>query len=138
TLLWRMTDIPVLCFDGDAAGMRAAERAIDMALPQLRPGKSISIVTLPGGMDPDDIIKQQGRQAFADLIAGGRPLAEAVWALETAGGIPEAPEQRAALEARLRERAAKIADVSVRRHYSQAFDEKISSLFVSARGQYQG
>lgn len=138
TLLWRMTDIPVLCFDGDTAGMRAAERAIDMALPQLRPGKSISIVTLPGGLDPDDIIKQQGRQAFADLIANGRPLAEAVWALETAGGIPEAPEQRAALEARLRERAATIADVSVRRHYGQAFDEKIAGLFVSTRGQYRG
>jgi DNA primase len=61
-----------------------------------------------------------------------------VWAIETVGGIPEAPEQRAALEARLRERAVRIADVSVRRHYSQAFDEKISSLFVSTRGNYQG
>ncbi|WP_332717564.1 DNA primase [Pelagibacterium mangrovi] len=137
-LLWRMTDIPVLCFDGDSAGMRAAERSIDIALPMLKPGKSIKIVTLPGGLDPDDLIKQQGRQAFADLIAGGRSLADAVWGMETAGGIPEAPEQRAALEARLRERAARIADVSVRRHYSQAFDEKISSLFVSTRGQYQG
>lgn len=136
-LLWRMTDIPVLCFDGDSAGMRAAERSVDIALPLLKPGKSISIVTLPGGLDPDDLIKQQGRQAFADLIAGGRSLADAVWAMETAGGIPEAPEQRAALEARLRERAARIADVSVRRHYSQAFDEKISSLFVSTRGQYR-
>lgn len=137
-LLWRMTDIPVLCFDGDSAGMRAAERSIDIALPMLKPGKSIRIVTLPGGLDPDDLIKQQGRQAFADLVGGGRSLADAVWAIETAGGIPEAPEQRAALEARLRERAARIADVSVRRHYSQAFDEKISSLFVSTRGQYQG
>lgn len=137
-LLWRMTDIPVLCFDGDSAGMRAAERSIDIAMPLLKPGKSIRIVTLPGGLDPDDLIKQQGRQAFADLIGGGRSLADAVWALETSGGIPEAPEQRAALEARLRERATKIADVSVRRHYSQAFDEKIASLFVPARSQYQG
>ncbi|WP_116654941.1 DNA primase [Pelagibacterium sediminicola] len=137
-LLWRMTDIPVLCFDGDSAGMRAAERAADIALPILRPGKSIAIATLPDGLDPDDLIKQRGRQAFVDLIANARPLAEAVWGIETAGGIPEAPEQRAALEARLRERAGRIADVSVRRHYSQAFDEKISSLFVSARGNYQG
>ncbi|SDG48834.1 DNA primase [Pelagibacterium luteolum] len=137
-LLWRMTDIPVLCFDGDSAGMRAAERSIDIAMPMLKPGKSIRIVTLPGGLDPDDLIKQQGRQAFADLVAGGQSLADAVWSMETAGGIPEAPEQRAALEARLRERAGRIADVSVRRHYSQAFDEKISSLFISTRGQYQG
>jgi DNA primase len=137
-LLWRMTDIPVLCFDGDSAGRRAAERSVDIALPMLKPGKSVKIVTLPGGLDPDDLIKQQGRQAFADLIGGGRSLADAVWAMETAGGIPEAPEQRAALEARLREQAARITDVSVRRHYSQAFDEKISSLFVSTRGQYRG
>lgn len=138
TLLWRMADIPVLCFDGDSAGMRAAERAVDIALPMLKPGKSIKICTLPDGLDPDDLIKQHGRQAFADLIANARPLAEAVWGIETAGGIPEAPEQRAALEARLRERAARIADVSVRRHYSQAFDEKIASLFSRPRGQYQG
>lgn len=138
TLLWRMVDIPVLCFDGDSAGMRAAERAVDIALPMLKPGKSIRIVTLPGGLDPDDLIKQQGRQAFADLVGGGQSLADAVWAIETAGGIPEAPEQRAALEARLRERAARIGDVSVRRHYAQAFDEKIATLFVSTRGQYQG
>ncbi|RDE07909.1 DNA primase [Pelagibacterium lacus] len=137
-LLWRMTDIPALCFDGDSAGLRAAERSIDIALPMLKPGKSIRIVTLPGGLDPDDLIRQQGRQAFADLIAGGQSLADAVWSIETAGGIPEAPEQRAALEARLRDRAGRIADVSVRRHYSQAFDEKISSLFISTRGQYQG
>ncbi len=136
TLLWRITDIPVLCFDGDSAGMRAAERAVDIALPMLKPGKSVKICALPDGLDPDDLIKQRGRQAFADLIESARPLAEAVWAIETAAGIPEAPEQRAALEARLRERAGRIGDVSVRRHYSQAFDEKISSLFIQTRGSY--
>src|SRR5690554_5417127 len=67
-LLWRMTDIPVLCFDGDSAGMRAAERTIDIVLPLLKPGKSVKICTLPDGRDPDDIIKQRGRQAFAELI----------------------------------------------------------------------
>ncbi|WP_127142612.1 DNA primase [Pelagibacterium montanilacus] len=132
-LLWRMTDIPVLCFDGDTAGLRAAERTVDIVLPQLKPGKSVAIATLPDGLDPDDIIKQRGRDAFAALIANARPLAEAVWSIETLSGIPEAPEQRAALEARLRERAGRIGDVSVRRHYSQAFDEKIAQLFISPR-----
>lgn len=136
TLLWRMSDIPVLCFDGDSAGMRAAERAADLALPMLKPGKSVKICTLPDGLDPDDIIKQRGRQAFADLVDGARPLAEAVWGLETASGIPEAPEARAALEARLRERAGRIGDVSVRRHYQQAFDEKLTALFAPTRGNY--
>ncbi len=136
TLLWRMSDIPVLCFDGDSAGMRAAERSVDIALPMLKPGKSVKICTLPDGLDPDDLIKQRGRDAFSELISGARPLAEAIWGFETAAGIPDAPEQRAALEARLRERAGRIADVSVRRHYSQAFDEKISSLFTVTRNSY--
>ncbi|WP_404402911.1 DNA primase [Pelagibacterium halotolerans] len=138
TLLWRMTDIPVLCFDGDSAGIRAAERSADIALPMLKPGKSVAICTLPDGLDPDDLIKQRGRQAFEELISGARPLADAVWGFETAGGIPEAPEARAALEARLRERAGRIGDVSVRRHYQQAFDEKLSALFSHQRGPYQG
>src|SRR5690606_17488030 len=62
-LLWRMADVPILCFDGDAAGQRAAERAVGLVLPHLTPGKSVSIATLPEGLDPDDLIKEQGRNA---------------------------------------------------------------------------
>jgi len=133
-LLWKMTDIPVLCFDGDEAGQRAAAKSIDMALPMLKPGKSVTIATLPEGLDPDDLIRRQGREAFTALIAGAQPLADAVWAHETAGGLPEAPEARAALEARLKERANRIGDVSVKRHYLQAFEEKLAALFVPVRG----
>src|SRR5690606_37810136 len=133
-LLWKMTDIPVLCFDGDGAGQRAAAKSIDMVLPLLKPGKSVTIATLPEGLDPDDLIRTEGREAFAALIAGAQPLAEAVWTHETLGGLPEAPEARAALEARLKERANQIADVSVRRHYLQAFEERLAALFVPVRG----
>lgn len=133
-LLWRMSDQPVLCFDGDEAGQRAAERAADMVLPLLQPGKTVRIATLPGGLDPDDIIKQQGRAAFADVIERARSLSEVIWSIETNGGIvPETPEARAALEARLRGRANAIADASVRRHYMQAFDEKLQAFFAPVR-----
>jgi len=131
-LLWRMSDVPVLCFDGDIAGIKAAERTVDTVLPLLKPGQSVKIASLPDGQDPDDIIKNQGREAFAQIIEGARPLSEMVWSIETRGVVPETPEARAALEARFRERAGTIGDASVRRHYAQAFDEKLQALFAPA------
>jgi len=132
-LLWRMSDSPVLCFDGDKAGLKAAERAADLVLPHLRPGQTVRIATLPEGVDPDDLIKAQGRQAFAEVIDRARSLSDVVWSMETGGLVPETPEARAALEARLRERANSIQDASVRRHYGQAFDEKLKAFFSPIR-----
>jgi len=134
-LLWRMSDGPILCFDGDAAGIRAAERATGLVLPLLTPGKTVKIATLPEGLDPDDLIKAQGRNAFADVLDRSRSLSDVVWSLETGGIVPETPEARAALEARLRERANSIGDQSVRRHYMQAFDEKLAAFFQPVRPQ---
>jgi DNA primase len=134
-LLWRMSDTPILCFDGDSAGQRAAERAAGIVLPLLQPGKTVRIATLPEGLDPDDIIKQQGPNAFADVLGRARSLSDVVWSLETGGIVPEAPEARAALEKRLRDRAASIGDASVRRHYGQAFDEKLAAFFQPVRPQ---
>ena len=133
-LLWRMHDQPVLCFDGDDAGQRAAERAAELALPLLQPGKTIRIATLPEGLDPDDLVRKQGRAAFADVLDRARSLSDMIWSLETSGGmVPETPEARAALESRLRARANAIADQAVRRHYVQAFDEKLAAFFAPVR-----
>ncbi|ODT70023.1 MAG: DNA primase [Pelagibacterium sp. SCN 63-23] len=132
-LLWRMSDNPVLCFDGDKAGLKAAERAADLILPHLKPGKSVKIATLPEGQDPDDLIKAQGRGAFAEVIEKARSLSDMVWSFETGGLVPEAPEERAALQARLRERANAIQDATVRFHYAQAFDEKLKAFFAPLR-----
>jgi len=139
-LLWRMSDAPILCFDGDAAGQRAAERAAGLVMPLLQPGKTVKIATLPEGVDPDDLIRQQGRNAFADVIDRARSLSDVVWSMETGGIVPETPEARAALEARLRERVNGIGDQSVRRHYMQAFDEKLAAFFQPVRlaPRYEG
>jgi len=134
-LLWRMSDEPVLCFDGDGAGQRAAARATDIVLPHLQPGRTVRIATLPEGQDPDDLIKAQGRGAFADVIERARSLSDVIWSIETGGIVPETPEARAALEARLRARANAIGEASVKRHYMQAFDEKLSAFFAPVRNQ---
>ncbi len=130
--LWRMSEEPVLCFDGDEAGQRAMARTCEIAMEMLAPGKSVVIATLPQGMDPDDLIREQGAAAFKQFIERARPLSEMVWSLETGGKAPKTPEARAALEARLRQRANAIGDPGVRRHYIQAFDEKLRELFAPA------
>src|SRR5207302_683288 len=118
-LLWRMADEPVLCFDGDKAGRRAAYRAVDLALPQLRPGKSLRFAVLSEGQDPDDLVRAGGREAVDEVLAAARPLAHVLWARETEAGGFDTPERRAALEARLGEVTAAVGDESVRRHYRQ-------------------
>ncbi len=128
-ILWRMADEPILCFDGDGAGLRAATRVVDLALPLLLPGKSVRFALLPGGQDPDDLIRAAGTEAMQGVIAAARPLVEMIWARETEAGVFDTPERRAALEARLRDIARTIQDESVRRHYLQAFAERVASFF---------
>jgi len=116
-LLWKMTNEPVLCFDGDRAGRNAAYRAADLALPHLAPGKSLRFALLPEGKDPDDIARSGGRIALDNLIANARHLADVIWSREVEGQELVTPERRAALEARIGEIAATIKDDVVRRYY---------------------
>src|SRR3990172_305400 len=102
-LLWKMADEPVLCFDGDNAGLRAAYRAVELAMPRLKPGKSLKFALLPQGQDPDDLMRSAGREAVAEVIAGARPLGQMLWTRETEGHSFDTPERRAALEARIHE-----------------------------------
>ena len=100
-LLWRFAPEPILCFDGDTAGRKAADRAIEIALPWLKPGQSVAFAFLPEGVDPDDLIRQQGASAVSDVLAKTRPLVDVLWERELRSGTFTTPEQRAALDARL-------------------------------------
>lgn len=142
TLMWRMSDEPILCFDGDNAGRRAAYRAAELALPLVKPGKSLKFAALPDGQDPDDLARSGGREAIADVLGAARPLANVLWARESEAGPFDTPERRAALEARLSAVTATIADEAVRRYYRQDFGAKLRQLFapveVSSRTARQG
>jgi DNA primase len=145
-LLWKMADEPVLCFDGDNAGLRAAYRAVELAMPRLKPGKSLKFALLPQGQDPDDLVRSAGRDAVNDVIGAARPLAGMLWARETEGHSFATPERRAALEARINEVTSGIADDSVRKYYRQDFNARLAQFFAPAqaprgnlqRGQGQG
>ncbi|MGA2128900.1 MAG: DNA primase [Xanthobacteraceae bacterium] len=134
-LLWKMADEPVLCFDGDKAGRKAAYRAIDQALPQLKPGKSLKFAALPEGQDPDDLVRSGGREAIGEVVAGARPLSDMLWLRETEAGGFETPERRAALESRITAVTAVIGDEAVRRYYRQALADRLRQLFARSDAQ---
>jgi DNA primase len=132
-LLWQMADEPILCFDGDAAGLKAAFRAIDLALPHLSPGKSLKFALLPEGQDPDDLIRAAGPEALRKAFDSARPLVDMLWAREASGQDLSTPERRAGVEKALRTAIAAIGDGGVRRHYEIAVAERVEKHFGPAR-----
>ncbi|KRR10191.1 DNA primase [Bradyrhizobium valentinum] len=137
-LLWKMADEPILCFDGDRAGQKAAYRAADLALPNLLPGKSLRFALLPEGQDPDDLARTGGRVAVEEVISAARPLADMIWSREIEGGTFATPERRAALEAKINELSNGIRDEVVRRYYRQDLAERLQRTFApdAGRGGY--
>lgn len=131
-LLWRMVPVPLLCFDGDAAGQKAAIRAAHRALPLLRPGFSLAFATMPPGEDPDDIVRARGADGLTMLLDEAEPLVERLWAHEVAATPLSTPEERAALKSRLMALTDVIEDADVRHHYREAFRERLDSLFARA------
>src|SRR5712672_1799915 len=128
-LLWKMADEPILCFDGDGAGRRAAYRAVDLALPLVKPGRSLKFAMLPDDQDPDDLVRVGGREAINEVIGAARPLAHVLWMRETEAGGFDTPERRAAFEARIAEVTAAIGDDSVRKYYRREFGDRLRQMF---------
>ncbi len=135
-LMWRLAREPVLCFDGDEAGRKAAWRAVDTVLPDLAPGYSLRFAFLPEGQDPDDLIKSAGSSAFGKIIETARPLVDVLWHRELKHAPTDTPERRAAFEGRLRQQIALIGDPSVRTHYEKDIRQRLWELWKggNARG----
>src|SRR5271154_2214710 len=132
-LLWAMASEPILCFDGDSAGRRAAFRAIDTALPLIGAGKSLRFALLPEGQGPDDLIRLSGPEAMAERLKSAQPFADMLFIRETDGERFDTPEQRAALEWRLGEAVGKIADEPLRRHYQADVKRRLATFFGDDR-----
>ena len=124
-LLWQLADEPVVCLDGDEAGLRAAHRLIERALPVLSAGKSLRFALLPPGQDPDSILRRRGRDFLAKVIAEAIPLHELLWSRESATRSLHVPQQRLALEKRFRELAATIPDRTLSRLFLGAFFKRL-------------
>lgn len=134
-MLWRLVETPILCFDGDAAGQRAAMRAVARALPLLRPAHSLRIVRLPSGLDPDDLIKRDGAKAMEDVLSGARSLIDTLWEHERDAAPLVTPEDKAGLKARLIAHVETIADRDIQSLYRRELLERFSDFAFPRREQ---
>lgn len=127
--VWRLAPVPVLCFDGDAAGKRAAARAAERILPILRPAHSAKIAFLPPGEDPDSLIRAGQAQVVRDTLDTARPLDQAVWETLRESHETATPEGKAGLRAALKAAAQTIADPIVRDFYDRALRDRMDAAF---------
>lgn len=132
-LLWRMVETPILCFDGDAAGQRAAMRAIGRALPLLRPAHSLRIVRLPSGLDPDDLLKRDGVRGMEKLLGEARSLLDTLWEYERDAAPLASPEDKAGLKARLLQHVETIGDSDIKALYRQELMQRFSDFAFPPR-----
>ena len=124
-LLWRHVDVPILCFDGDAAGERAAGRVAERALPLLGGGRSLAFVTLPDGQDPDDVVRNDGAATLERLLAGAEPMVDRLYRAAR-GTLPlHSPEAKAAVRAKLDSLAALVNDRDLARDYNRALRDRL-------------
>jgi len=137
-LLWRIAPEPIIALDGDTAGLRAAMRAIDVALPLLEAGQSLRFALLPEGQDPDDLIRAQGAGAMRKVLDAAIPMVALLWRRETEDKVYDSPERRAALDKALREKLRLIKDPSIRNHYGEAIKEMRAELFGARRPKSAG
>jgi len=137
-LLWGMAEEPILCFDGDRAGRKAAFRAIETALPLIGPGRSLRFAFLPDGQDPDDLLRSAGAAAVEDVIFAARPLVDVLWQREIEAQPLDTPERKASFEARAFQALQAIGDENLRRHYREEFAGRVSALFGRDRPRNEG
>ena len=137
-MLWRVADEPIIALDGDTAGLRAAMRVIDLALPLLEAGKSLRFAIMPEGMDPDDLIRASGAAAMQDRLDQAQPMVRLLWQREIEGRVFDSPERKAALDKALREKIMLIRDPSLRSHYGQEINQLRRTLFAPPRTGWDG
>lgn len=133
-LMWRLHDEPIIALDGDAAGLRAGLRVAELALPLVTAGQGLRFALLPGGQDPDDLIRAGGAAAMKAVLDRAVPMARLLWEHEIEGQVFDSPERRAALDRRLRGLLNRIADASLREHYAEEFRQQRRALFGGGDG----
>uniref|UniRef100_A0A2A4YYS8 DNA primase n=1 Tax=OCS116 cluster bacterium TaxID=2030921 RepID=A0A2A4YYS8_9PROT len=132
-LLWRTVPEPIMCFDGDAAGVKAAFRAMNLALPNIEPGLSLKFALLPDGQDPDDILRDFGADALKEILANAKPMDEMLWLDHTQAGGFETPERRAMLENGLMEKVREIQNPTIAKYYKKSMEDRLFKFFPNER-----
>ncbi len=135
--MWNMipdfSKVPILCFDGDNAGRKAARRVCERIMPLLEPGKSVSFAFMPDGDDPDSLIKASGVKGFQKILSKNVSLFDFMWNAHVQGKDLRTPEMRAGVIKQLENEVNRIANMDVQVHYKSQLKNKISEVFFPRR-----
>ena len=123
--MWRLVEDPILCFDGDEAGARAAARAVERALPRLSAKRSLRFATLPAGLDPDTMVRDRGRRAMTEIVDAAVPLSDQLWTMAAGGRTLDTPEARARAHKQLQDQIAHIPDRDLGFRYMEDFRQRL-------------
>ena len=126
---WKVMPEPILCFDGDNAGIKAALRSVDRVLPILKAGFSLQYMFLPDKMDPDDFLKEKGPHEFEKLFSKTVPLIDLLWEKNTKGKLSDTPERKALIEKNIKQDVLQIADAQVRSYYAQEMKKRLFEVY---------
>lgn len=137
-LLWRFRSEPILCFDGDTAGQKAAIRAAERAIPLLKPGLSLRFSLLPQGEDPDSLIRSGGGKSFERVLERTLPLSELLWQFEVQQKPLKTPEQKAVFEKAVMAYVSSLQDPTLREQYRQEYRSRLKELFYVNSGKGKG
>ena len=135
-LIWDLVDSPIVCFDGDKAGKKAAERVIELAIPNLKPGKNIRFINLNDDLDPDDYVKKNGIKSFFRLAKDSTSLNDQIWRNYLNKADISTPEGKANLEKELRSLLRLVGDKNIRKHYGLFFKESLDKIFYNNKTNF--
>ena len=128
-ILWKDTNSPIICFDGDKAGKQASFRVTEIALKLLKPNKTLRFINLPDNLDPDDYIKNYGLESFNKFVNNASPLTSIIWDLCLQESNLDSPEGKAGFESLLRVKLNLISDKSIKKHYGLLFKDMLDQFF---------
>ncbi len=125
---WRYCKSPIICFDGDVAGNKAAYRSAINVLQVIKPEHSIRICSLNDNLDPDDYIKEKGKASFGKLINNAKGLSDFIWENEYSKIKSLSPEDLAGFENRIKSLLNEIKDETVKNYYKKDYLQKLQDL----------
>ena len=141
-LLWKLSDDPVLCFDGDKAGQTAAQRAIERVLPLLEPGRSVRIAVLTEGQDPDDVLRQEGPDGLRRILLAANGLLDSLWASKAADYQLDNPRTQAGAKAAfwqdMRGLVRSITHHQTRSAWADELERRITAMRANTRTAVKG
>lgn len=141
-LIWKSAPAPYLCFDGDTAGQRAANKTLARILPILEPGKTVRVMRLEKGQDPDDLLKSGGADAMRSIIDASESLVDALWHSTAADFELNEVEQRAKFWQMMRDYIRQVNNPAMRDSLGDEIHARIQAMRQRPRqnksGQFHG